>query len=102
MFFSVIFQICRMERRIFGQHYRMDIFSGVGVIFVSSKSKCKHLAELIRMCHGKVTQNQSEALYIIDVAQKECGASGKCVSYNWILDSIMNGKIILNLRSYAL
>lgn len=85
-----------MERQAFGsKHYKMDIFCDVGPIFVSSDCKCDALAELIKLCRGKVTKNRSAAEIIIADRQRNHLISHfNMISSNWILDSISNGKLL--------
>lgn len=89
-------QICRMERQAFNnQHYKMDIFSEIGPIFVSLDCKCGALAELIKLCRGKITKHRSMAKVIIaDRAPHNSTLHGNVVSSAWILDSIFNGKLL--------
>lgn len=90
--FCFYLKICRMERQAFGVHYRMDIFADIGTIYVSSKCKCNALTELIRLCHGKLTNKRNQAKYIID-EWPHIEFIDKCLSPNWILDSITIGKL---------
>lgn len=84
-----------MERQAFGsKHYKMDIFCDVGPIFVSPDCKCDALAELIKLCRGKVTRNRSAAKIIIaDRRRNHLTDTDNMISSNWVLDSISDGKL---------
>lgn len=77
----------------------MDIFSETAPIYISKRCACKSLAELVKLCRGKITPNKDEARYVIDESndgRKESVA----LTQNWILDCITNGRTILNFRPY--
>lgn len=103
--FSIFFSLkfCRMERQAFGsKHYKMDIFSEVGPIFVSMDCKCEALPELIKLCCGKITKSRTNAKIIIaDLIQGNSTLYNNMISSNWIFDSISNGKL-QKLRQYRL
>lgn len=95
MGFVLLVKICRMERQAFGKHFKMDLFSEVGPIFISSDCRCDALSELIKLCRGKITKNRSMAKYIVvDRVPNNSTAAANMISSNWILDSISIGKLL--------
>lgn len=83
-----------MERQLFGNTYRMNIFSDVGTIYLSNNRKCEDLKELIQLCDGELSNNYMDSTYIVGEYFPECGLK-KCLSPNWIIDSIINAQITL-------
>lgn len=89
-----------MERQLFGsKRYTMDIFAGIGPIFISPNCRCNALAELIKLCRGKITRNSEGARIVVaDRPPNDLPVSSKLISSNWILDSISNGKLLKQHR----
>lgn len=91
-FVYIRFQMCRMERQLFGKNYKMNIFSELGYIFLSNERKSRDLKEIIEMSGGVVTKNRKDAAIIIGEYVPESGEN-KCLLPNWILDSITNAQL---------
>ncbi|XP_055859405.1 microcephalin [Episyrphus balteatus] len=93
--FSSAVEICRSQRQAFGTHYKMDIFSALGPMFISSKSTIpkNNLSELITLCAGRVVDNRKRAKYIIGDSSPNPVADKIYVQPQWILDSISNNSI---------
>ncbi|XP_055917218.1 uncharacterized protein LOC129949657 isoform X2 [Eupeodes corollae] len=94
--FSTAVEICRSQRQAFGNHYKMDIFSALGPIFISSKSNIpkNNLAELVTLCAGRVVETRKRAKYIIGDSSPNPTLTDKIyLQPQWILDSISNNSI---------
>lgn len=94
--FNKFKQANRIERQAFGHRYRMDIFRNFEKFFLALDCTCKNLKELVILCHGKVTQNITEARYFITEKHRtDLGLSKTSLQLhpNWILDSISAGKV---------
>lgn len=91
----LLLQINRIERQAFGPSYKMDIFRNFDAFYVSPTCMCKQLKELIILCHGKITQTERQARYIICEYYRMHIDTQKIVQLhpNWILDSITAGKV---------
>lgn len=92
-----MWQINRIERQAFGSSYKMDIFRNFDAFYVSPKCMCKQLKELITLCHGKITQYEQQARYIIcECYQMHIDSQIKFIQLhsNWILDCISTGTIL--------
>lgn len=105
--FSTAVEICRSQRQAFGIKYKMDIFSSLGPIFISSKCNIpkNDLKELITLCAGRVVDNRKKAKYIIADPSTNLIMDKIYVQPQWILDSISNNSIqkltkyIVNIQS---
>lgn len=79
--------MCRAEAQAFGSKYKIEIFSHLDPIYISTKGKCPALKELYTMCGGRVTNSRSDAKYIVSDKFKK-NLNQVCLHSDWILDSI--------------
>uniref|UniRef100_A0A0A9Z9T4 Microcephalin n=1 Tax=Lygus hesperus TaxID=30085 RepID=A0A0A9Z9T4_LYGHE len=93
--FSEAVTACRLEKQAFGKDFSLDLFSSYGSVFIDSDVQPPRadLAELLKLCGGKVVHVSTNA----DVVISRRPASESCsevpiVSPLWILDSITQNK----------
>ncbi|XP_065586870.1 microcephalin [Cyrtonyx montezumae] len=82
--------ICRLQRHLSTEHYRLDLFTNQPAMFVSPTSQppCKKLTELIELSGGKICKALRQAKICIGKYPGKKYQEIKCLSEKWILDSI--------------
>ncbi|KAM6433609.1 microcephalin [Rhynochetos jubatus] len=82
--------ICRLQRHLSPGKYQLSLFSNQPVMFVSPTSQppCKKLIELIQLSGGKICKALRQAKICIGKKPGKMYQEIKCLSEQWVLDSI--------------
>lgn len=87
-----MFQRCRIQKQAFGKYFSFDVFDECGPIYISKNcnSRYEDLKELVVLSGGKLSEIVADAKIIVGIHIED--SSKKCVTAEWILDSITLGR----------
>ncbi|MEQ2270271.1 hypothetical protein AMECASPLE_022190 [Ameca splendens] len=89
-------QICRLQRHLSAGEHQQDLFQDQPAMFVSQRSQppAQSLVELIELCGGTACKTVRQAGICIGKYTGRRPEGSRILSEQWVLDSIMNLKIL--------
>ncbi|XP_036429603.1 microcephalin [Colossoma macropomum] len=95
--------ICRLQQHLSAGEHQQDLFQDQPLMFVSplSQPPCRSLVELIQLCGGSVCRSIRQASLCIGQYKGKKPEGTKCLSEQWILDSVTH-LVLLPYDNYVL